>query len=309
MNQEAARWNPAHLKNTMRVNATSIHQINKFKRSNGPVLTLERAVGERFDLDSRLWASGAFNALVFPYLPIATSWLNLVKGLLEGASPEPPSPVSSARSKAGFTVQTVAAQVRSLAQIKDLMRFACRVGNYGSPADALLLVSGSHPARGLPLKAFGYPDSVVMLQEASLMRQLGELPSTVSLWAVENPRLPPERLHRKLSAGAEVILTQPPLVRKQSENWFETAARLCEGTNAQILVGIPMASSRRNLEFWMQLCGLAGALDTQQVLASFPVKGTQSQGEYKDAVYEWNATFIEWVSCSGFIQWTYSYAV
>lgn len=299
MKGQGAKKSPASFKIAMRVNASKVYQINTLKRSNGPILTLERAVGERFELDSSLWASGAFSAQVYPDLPIATNWLNLIKGILEGTPDAAPSQGNFVNSTCGFTVQTVAAQVRSLDQVKDLMRHACEVGNYGSPADALLLVSGSHPARGLPLKALGYPDSIDMLQEAFRMRHRGDLPSTVSLWAVENPLLSPERLHRKLSAGAEVILTQPPLIRQPAETWFDTAARFAEGTNAQILVGIPMASSRRNLEFWTQLCGLWGTQDTQQLLASFPTKDSLSggiQGAYKDAVYQWNANFINWVS-------------
>lgn len=42
-------------------------------------LTLERALGPGFGSDAALQATGAFSAEVFPDLPIATTWGNLMK--------------------------------------------------------------------------------------------------------------------------------------------------------------------------------------------------------------------------------------
>lgn len=42
-------------------------------------LTLERALGPAFGTDSALQATSAFSAEVFPDLPIATTWDNLLK--------------------------------------------------------------------------------------------------------------------------------------------------------------------------------------------------------------------------------------
>lgn len=70
-----------------------------------------------------------------------------------------------------------------------------------------------------------------LLQMASTMREQGYLPPSVSLWAVENPmQAPISRLQRKVEAGAEVILTQPPLVWGRAERWVQEAdvARLTE---------------------------------------------------------------------------------
>lgn len=58
------------------------------------------------------------------------------------------------------------------------------------------------------------------------MRQQGQLPASLSLWAVENPMLAPvSRLAQKMDAGAEVVLTQPPLLWDRAQRWAEEADR------------------------------------------------------------------------------------
>ena len=65
-------------------------------------------------------------------------------------------------------------------------------------ADALLLVSGSHPVRGALSWTGLLQDSTSALQAAAALRAQGLLPQRTALWAVANPfRDSPESLQRK----------------------------------------------------------------------------------------------------------------
>ncbi len=78
-------------------------------------------------------------------------------------------------------------------------------------------------------------DSFDLLRIATSMRAQGHLPASLALWAVENPMVNPvERLARKADVGAEVVLTQPPLLNRASERWFEDAHK--RGLHKQLKV-------------------------------------------------------------------------
>jgi hypothetical protein len=66
------------------------------------------------------------------------------------------------------------------------------VSEHRPHADALLLVSGSHPVRTLPLLQQFLPGSVAMLRQASQLKQRGVLPQQLALWAVANPVMEPD---------------------------------------------------------------------------------------------------------------------
>jgi hypothetical protein len=98
-------------------------------------------------------------------------------------------------------VATVGAQLSSMADISDAMCTAAGVTPSGKRmavsahrphADALLLVSGSHPVRTLPLLQQFLPGSVAMLRQASQLKQRGVLPQQLALWAVANPVMEPD---------------------------------------------------------------------------------------------------------------------
>ena len=124
------------------------------------VLCLERAVGEKHGVDANLWDSCHFRAQVYPDLPLATTWRDLLRRTVQtaGREPEPGrvEPPSAACPAERWTVRTVAAQLRSRDQLRSMMLAAAGVDEGGDPrpgaarADALLFVSGSHPARRLP---------------------------------------------------------------------------------------------------------------------------------------------------------------
>ena len=47
--------------------------------SEGPVLTLERSTGASLAADAQLWQSGSFGVSVYPDLPAALTWSDLLQ--------------------------------------------------------------------------------------------------------------------------------------------------------------------------------------------------------------------------------------
>jgi hypothetical protein len=127
--------------------------------ARAPMLSLERAVGDKYGIDQQLWDSCHFQAQVYPDLPLASTWRDLVRRTMRSAGHkvdeewEPPQ--SQYCPSERWTVRTVAAQLRSRDQLRSMMlaaagRDAAGEPRHGvQPADALLFVSGSHPARRL----------------------------------------------------------------------------------------------------------------------------------------------------------------
>lgn len=260
-------------------------------------LLLERAVGERKGADEVLWHSGAFAAEVYPDLPVATTWQELLprswrsadnKSASCGSSSGIPSSSSNAMGShhqpacQAWRVQTVAAQLRWGGTLRQLLLEAA-LGSW--PADAVLLVSGSHPARMLPGASRFLYSSFDSLHLAADMRAAGELPATLSLWAVENPLLNPvHRLRQKADAGAEVVLTQPPLLWEHAAAWVHAAAEAGISQQLKLVVGMPMVSSASNLDFWLRLCSIRNKPGAEEVLASFPSDPA--------AIKAWNADLV-----------------
>jgi hypothetical protein len=282
-----------------------------------PMLCLERAIGERFGVDRTLWETGAFDAQVYPDLPFASSWAELLEKLLgSGSSGNPQSSTTAAgvvaapaaaadgsstsgnnSTRHALTVRTIGAQCHSRAKLLSKMQLACKPSSEGGgDANALLFVSGSHPARSLPFTDSFLQSSFSMLLYAHAMREKGDLPASLALWAVENPVNPPERLLKKVEAGAQVILTQPPFIQSSAEQWFANAEKNGVSSEVKILAGIPMSTSRGNLEFWLRLCGLAGTPEAVAVVASFPDSSSGDKEEYQRLVRDWNVKFVQWVS-------------
>lgn len=93
-------------------------------------------------------------------------------------------------------IATVGAQLRSSEDTAEAMCWAAGVTASGCKlpeedhrphADALLLVSGSHPVRQLPMASQLLTGSVGMLQRGTQLKQQGVLPPQLELWAVANP--------------------------------------------------------------------------------------------------------------------------
>jgi hypothetical protein len=67
------------------------------------------------------------------------------------------------------------------------------------------------------------------------------------------------RLEAKVAAGAEVIITQPPLIWtcfQQFINWTQTQ---CLHSNTRVLVGIPVMGCAADIAVWCRLCGITVA--------------------------------------------------
>eukprot|EP00879_Flechtneria_rotunda_P017250 GHRR01018071.1.p1 GENE.GHRR01018071.1~~GHRR01018071.1.p1 ORF type:complete len:174 (-),score=44.03 GHRR01018071.1:608-1129(-) len=62
----------------------------------------------------------------------------------------------------------------------------------------------------------------------------------------------------QIAAGAEVILTQPPLDWPTFQSWMADAHRRSLPTATRLLVGFPCLSSAANTAFWLALCRGAG---------------------------------------------------
>jgi hypothetical protein len=112
-------------------------------------------------------------------------------------------------------VATVGAQLRSLQDTAEAMCWAAGVTPTGQKldqqderphADALLLVSGSHPVRQLPMASQLLPGSVHMLQRAVQLKQQGVLPQQLELWAVANPVTEPDASYTEQKVNRWVLL-------------------------------------------------------------------------------------------------------
>ena len=99
-------------------------------------------------------------------------------------------------------------------------------------------------------------NSFDLLVTARELRRDGLIPSHVGIWAAENPVLECDasRLEAKISAGAETVLTQPPLAWERFEGWMDDARQRGATSAADIIVGMPLLTSPGTLRFWIQLC-------------------------------------------------------
>uniref|UniRef100_A0A061R353 Uncharacterized protein n=1 Tax=Tetraselmis sp. GSL018 TaxID=582737 RepID=A0A061R353_9CHLO len=210
-------------------------------------------------------------------------------GIGNAASPTPPAADEIRSSR--WLVRTVGVQCRSRRELGEhILRQA--FGNDDGDADqigaanALLCVSGSHPVRQLSIMGRLLPSSLDTLAMAGEMKARGNLPGSLRLWAVENPLLEydAQRLRRKIEAGAEVVVTQPPLDWDSFQRWADDADRLGLLEQCQLVVGLPMLSSAGNLAFWLQLCGAHSAPWAQSVLKRWSdeeSKGAESFQEWR----------------------------
>ncbi|OAE24329.1 hypothetical protein AXG93_2798s1020 [Marchantia polymorpha subsp. ruderalis] len=132
---------------------------------------------------------------------------------------------SSVQNASCWRVQTVAAQMRSRKDVCRHLLTSAQTVNASGYGGALLLVSGGHPLRRLPVVDRFLPsNSLDMLRTASQLRKFGNISPGVQLWAVENPLLNSvARLEQKIEAGAETVILQPPLLIDRFGEWWGAA--------------------------------------------------------------------------------------
>ncbi|KAI8462952.1 MAG: hypothetical protein J3K34DRAFT_527376 [Monoraphidium minutum] len=158
------------------------------------------------------------------------------------------------------------------------------------PADALLMVSGSHPGRQVPFVDRLLPGSVSLLRTAAALRTAGAIPAATSLWAVANPVTERDagRAAEKIEAGAVALLTQPPLDWAAFERWWADAERRGLPGAAKIIVGFPAISSAANASFWLTLAGGGGSAAAQRVVSDFAAAEGRGKGAAADFAREWS---------------------
>jgi hypothetical protein len=198
----------------------------------------------------------------------------------------------SSRGRLPLPVQ-VGAQLRPAQELLQLVESAC---SGPAAAGALLMVSGSHPARSLPLvRGLLRRDSTWLLQQASALRARGALPPGTQLWAVGNPVTEPGAalLERKVAAGAQVVLTQPPLDWPAFERWMRDAEARGLTSAARLLIGVPMLTSAANAAFWVGLCGAYTNAAARGVVQEFRAREAELAGERLDEwALRWNERLV-----------------
>ena len=252
--------------------------------------TLERRIGDNIGTDEAAFERGHFDGSVYPDLPV------IGPAMAEDIEEEIKRRVENASPRQGLVVRTVAAQCLDGDGITQKID---RAGNLfrGSRGvrGALLCVSGGDHERnsGKP----GLKDSRFILSQAASMKSRGDIPDGLDLWAVANPMTDSVDSFRwKVDAGARCFLTQPPFLRVCSQSWFERVAEQATRENIDILVGVPIITSKKNLEFWLDLCGVNEGPEALALKSSFPsaddgVK-TSSASYNADEVIQWNVNFM-----------------
>ncbi|XP_057841548.2 uncharacterized protein LOC131051153 isoform X2 [Cryptomeria japonica] len=162
-----------------------------------------------------------------------------------------------------WQVRTVAAQMRMPSFLQDRMvNCAQQIHSTGQPG-SLLLVSGG-----------------------------------VQFWAVENPLVNSvDRLEKKIIAGAEAIIVQPPLLPERFKRWWDEANHRGLLDMTEVIVGIPLLTSARNFAFWLHLTEASGKEAEAQLQEFQKAEACQYvSGVMKSAFCKaWNLKTIEMV--------------
>ena len=163
--------------------------------------------------------------------------------------------IAGALAKSAEPVFTVSASLRTAGMVARRVA-AARAGG----SVALLVLSGG----GLVRRLFGIVKLGWLLPQNSfrILRAIRRAHPDQPLWAVENPILPgpaarARRMQRKVDAGAQVILTQPPFLWGRFTRWLAEVERL--GVTAPIVCGVPIVTSPLSLRTWLFLVGFTGS--------------------------------------------------
>jgi 5,10-methylenetetrahydrofolate reductase len=158
------------------------------------------------------------------------------------------------------------------------------------------MVSGSHPFRSLPfMSSLLQHNSTWLLQQASQMRASGDLPASTQLWAVANPVTEPDAalLERKVAAGAQVVLTQPPLDWPAFERWMADVQARGLHSETKLLIGAPMLTSAANVAFWISLCGAYSNAAARQLVTQFRQQAELPAEQFDDWSLGWNRELVQ----------------
>ena len=241
------------------------------------VITAEQAQAGQARAYRRMVDRGLIDAVTLPDLPLVGRF----RDLLARRRPARRAPrerlerrIAGALSKSAEPVFTVSASLRTAGMVARRAA-AARAGG----AAALLVLSGG----GLVRRLFGIVKLGWLLPQNSfrILRAVRRAFPDQPLWAVENPILPgpaarARRMQRKVAAGAEAILTQPPFLWRRFTRWLAEVERL--GVTAPIICGVPIVTSPLSLRTWLFLVGFTGSHpETDALLAR--LRRAEARGE------------------------------
>lgn len=98
------------------------------------------------------------------------------------------------------------------------------------------------------------------------------------------PPLPPPQV----DAGAEVLLTQPPLDWPAFERWWGDVTRRGLHRTARLVIGFPALSSAANAAFWVALAGAGGSAAARGVVRRFAAAEAEGKGAAAAAAREYS---------------------
>jgi len=288
-------------------------------------------VGRSFGADDSLRNTRAFGAEVFPDLPSATTWGNMWRKIKESALSSVATPAQQGEASnsspavqgeadvqpEALKVMTVAANLRSMQEVeRRILSMAPSLGKTEQPgtaytrsgraADALLLVSGSHPVRTLPGSKLLLPSSLNTLEAANHLKRVGAIAPSTQLWAVANPNVEKDAslAEQKVARGATLFLTQPPFDMDSFAAWVEDARARGVWDSARLVVGHPMISSAGNLAFWMSLSSCLGRPACQQLLRQVSTAEASNKQQAEQLCAQYNEHLVSqalsWGSTGGF---------
>lgn len=245
------------------------------------VITAEQAQDSQERGYRRLFDSGFIDAVTLPDLPLISRFRDLLVGgglsrLKKNGRHVPiERRISSTLAATTEPVFTVSASLRTAGMVVRRAS-AARAGG----AVALLILSGG----GLLRRLAGIVKLNWLLPQNSfrILRVIRKKFPDQILWAVENPILPDpvaraRRMQRKVEAGAQAILTQPPFLWGRFERWLAEVREL--GVTTPVICGVPIITSSLSLRTWLFLVGLTGIHgETNSLLARLREAETRGEG-------------------------------
>lgn len=259
------------------------------------VVTAEQTHPAQARRYAQLIERGAVDAVTLPDIPLVGRLGDAVR--LFGRR-ERPASLFDAIAGTREPVATIAAGTRARSTVEARILRAVSAGARG----LLVLSGGDLVRRGLgavPGGASLLPmDAFRTLELVRRLRESGQLPEGLPVWAVENPLVGRvearvDRLARKIDAGAEAILLQPPLLWERFEAWWELAHE--RGlTSTPLVVGAPVPATAAMLRFWFFLVGCrAGSAEARALLRDYRAAERDLDEEgFTDFKRQWAAGLI-----------------
>ncbi|MCY3735957.1 MAG: hypothetical protein OXG13_06115 [Gemmatimonadaceae bacterium] len=259
------------------------------------VVTAEQTHPAQAPRYARLIERGAVDAVTLPDIPLVGRLGDAVRLF---ARRERPKGLFDVLDETREPVVTISAGTRTRSTVE--ARILRAVG--GGARGLLVLSGGDLVRRGLATVPGGASllpmDAFRTLELVRRLRESGQLPPELPVWAVENPLVGRvearvDRLARKIDAGAEAILLQPPLLWERHEAWWERAhARGL--TSTPLVVGVPVIGSAAMLRFWLFLIGCGTrSPEARALLGEYrAAEGDLDEEEFTAFKRRWSADLI-----------------